>query len=85
MDPATTEPVDRYLEMMFFTSDNQIQWTQRFCSSFMIEIDTTFNTNNLRLPLIILTGIANTGMSFLLLSALRLVKAKLHLTSFLRR
>jgi hypothetical protein len=30
----------------------------------MVEIDTTFNTNNLRLPLTILTGISNTGDSF---------------------
>ena len=64
MDPATAEPVNRYLEMLFFMSENQIQWTQRFCSFFIIEIDITFNTNNLRLPLIVLTGIANTGMSF---------------------
>jgi hypothetical protein len=64
MDFATAEPVNRYLEMLFFISENQIQWIQWFCSSFMIEVDTTFNTNNLRLPLIILTGIANTRISF---------------------
>ena len=45
-------------------SDAQIQWGQRFSSSFMVEIDTTFNTNNLRLPLTIMTGINNTGASF---------------------
>jgi len=32
----------------------------------MIEIDTTFNTNSHRLPLTVLTGISNTGHSFLL-------------------
>ena len=30
----------------------------------MIEVDTTFNTNNLKLPLTIITGISNTGDSF---------------------
>jgi MULE transposase domain. len=30
----------------------------------MLEVDTTFNTNNLRLPLTVLTGITNTGNSF---------------------
>ena len=64
MDPATAEPINRYLEMLFFMSDAQIQWAQRFCSSFMLEVDTTFNTNNLRLPLTVLTGIINTGNSF---------------------
>ena len=64
MDPATAEPVKRQLEQLFFMSDVQIQWAQRFCSSFMIEVDTTFNTNNLRLPLTIITGISNTGDSF---------------------
>ena len=64
MDPATAEPVKRQLEQLFFMSDVQIQWAQRFCSSFMIEVDTTFNTNNLRLPLTIVTGISNTGDSF---------------------
>jgi hypothetical protein len=44
-------------------SDTQIQWAQRFCSSFIVEIDTIFSTNNLRLPLTILTGISNTGDS----------------------
>ncbi|KAI9766566.1 MAG: hypothetical protein M1839_004876 [Geoglossum umbratile] len=61
MDPVTAEPVNRYLEMLFFMSDTQIQWAQRFCSSFM---DTTFNINNLRLPLNVLMGITNTGSSF---------------------
>jgi hypothetical protein len=64
MDPATAEPISRYLEMVFFMSDTQIQWAQRFCISFMLEVDTTFNTNNLRLPLTVLTGITNTGISF---------------------
>ena len=64
MNSATAEPINRYLEMLFFMSDTQVQWTQQFCSSFMIEINTTFNTNNLRLPLIILTGVTNTRASF---------------------
>ena len=56
MDLATAEPVNRCLEMLFFMSDAQIQWAQRFCSSFMVEVDTTCNTNSLRLPLTVLTG-----------------------------
>ncbi|KAI9858475.1 MAG: hypothetical protein M1813_006417 [Trichoglossum hirsutum] len=64
MDLATAEPINCQLEQLFFISDTQIQWAQWFCSSFMIEVDTTFNTNALRLPLTILTSISNTGDSF---------------------
>ena len=64
MDSATANPISSRLEQLFFMSDAQIQWGQRFSSSFMVEIDTTFNTNNLRLPLTIVTGISNTGASF---------------------
>jgi hypothetical protein len=64
MDPATANPISRCLEQLFFMSDTQIQWAQRFCSSFMVEVDTTFSTNNLRLPLTVLTGISNAGESF---------------------
>ena len=64
MDPATAEPINRYLEMLFFMCNTQVQWAQRFCSSFMVEIDTTFNINNLKLPLIVLTEVTNTGDSF---------------------
>ena len=64
MDPATVEPVNCYLEQLFFISDTQIQWAQWFCSSFMLKVDTTFNTNIFKLPLTIVTGISNTGNSF---------------------
>jgi hypothetical protein len=64
MDSATVEPVNHYLKQLFFMSDPQIQWAQQFCSSFMLEIDTTFSTNNLRLPLTIVTSISNTRDSF---------------------
>ena len=57
MDLATVEPVNRYLEQLFFISDIQIQWVQQFCNFFRVEVDITFNTNNFRLSLIVLTGI----------------------------
>ena len=43
----------------------------------MIEIDTTFNTNILRLPLTIVTGVSNTGDSFPLAFSFVLSESKI--------
>ena len=37
---------------------------QRFISSFVVQTDATFNTNELNMPLLILVGITNTMSSF---------------------
>jgi len=64
MDSATGQPVRRQLEQIFFMSEDQIRLGQRFCSGFALQIDSTFNTNTLKLPLTILVGITNTGKTF---------------------
>jgi hypothetical protein len=64
MDSATGQPISRCLQQLFFISDAQIRLGERFCSSFMVEIDSTFNTNALRLLLTIIVGVSNTGMTF---------------------
>jgi hypothetical protein len=45
-------------------SPEQIKMARRFVSSFMYEIDATFNTNSLRLPLSVMVGIDNCGKTF---------------------
>jgi hypothetical protein len=47
-------------------SVDQILLTRRFVSGFMYETDATFNTNKLRLLLLVMVGIDNTGKTFLL-------------------
>jgi hypothetical protein len=66
MDLATGQPVFRCLQQLFFKLDAQIRLEERFCSSFMVEINLTFNTNALKLPLTIIMGVSNTRMTFLL-------------------
>ena len=39
---------------------------RRFCPDWMIQVDGTFNTNRIRMPLIDVLGVTNTGHSFLL-------------------
>jgi hypothetical protein len=64
MDLATANLISRRLEQLFFMFDAQIQWGQQFSSFFIVKVNTTFNTNNFRLPLTIMTGINNTGAFF---------------------
>ncbi|KAI9766567.1 MAG: hypothetical protein M1839_004877 [Geoglossum umbratile] len=66
MDSATANSISSHFKQLFFMSDAQMQWGQRFSSSFIVKIDTTFNTNNLRLLLTIVTNISKTEVSFLL-------------------
>ena len=42
----------------------QIKLARRFVSGFMYEIDATFNTNHLKLPLSVMVGINNRGKTF---------------------
>src|SRR5579862_206480 len=64
MNSTIANPISSHLKQLFFMSDTQIQCSQRFSSYFMVEIDTTFNTNNLRLLSTIMTSISNTETSF---------------------
>jgi hypothetical protein len=52
------------LQHIFFCSSDQIYLARRFASRCMIQIDATFNTNNLNLPLSVIVGVTNTGMTF---------------------
>jgi hypothetical protein len=45
-------------------SADQILLARRFVSGFMYETDATFNTNKLRLLLLVIVGIDNTGKTF---------------------
>jgi hypothetical protein len=45
-------------------SDDQIRLTCRFVSGFIYKTDATFNTNTLRLPLLVIVGIDNTSSTF---------------------
>jgi hypothetical protein len=53
------------LKAVFFTNDALIKQARRFCPDWMIQVDGTFNTNKIRMPLIDCLGINNTGKSFI--------------------
>ena len=54
----------RVVQDIFFINDAQIALARRFVSGFLYEMDATFNTNELRLPLSTMVGITNTGKTF---------------------
>jgi len=54
----------RRLDQIFFISDAQVVKSQRFCSDFVIEMDATFNTNILKMPLATVVGVDNHNRSF---------------------
>jgi MULE transposase domain len=54
----------RVVRDIFFMSDKQIRLARRFVSGFIYETDATFRTNTLRLPLLVMVGIDNTGATF---------------------
>jgi hypothetical protein len=53
------------LKAVFFTNDTLIKQARRFCPDWMIQVDGTFNTNKIRMPLIDCLGVNNTGKSFI--------------------
>jgi hypothetical protein len=53
------------LKAVFFTNDELIRLARRFTPDWMIQVDGTFNTNRIRIPLIDYLGVSNTGHSFL--------------------
>ena len=54
----------RVIRDLFWITPEQIRLARRFVSGFMYEIDSTFNTNRLCLPLSVIVGIDNTGKTF---------------------
>jgi hypothetical protein len=54
----------RVIRDIFWITPEQIRLARRFVSGFMYEIDSTFNTNRLRLPLSDIVGIDNIGKTF---------------------
>jgi hypothetical protein len=63
-DPAGLV-VQRVLKAVFFTNNDLIKLVRKFCPDWMIQADRTFNTNQIRMPLVDWLGISNTGTSFL--------------------
>ena len=53
------------LKAVFFTNDELIKLARKFTPNWMIQVDRTFNTNRIRMPLIDCLGVSNTGKSFL--------------------
>ena len=54
----------RVVRDIFFMSDKQIRLARRFVSRFIYKTDAIFSTNTLRLPLLVIVGIDNTGTTF---------------------
>jgi MULE transposase domain len=52
------------LEQIFFVKPSQIALSRRFVSDFVLELDATFNTNDLGLLLFVAVGITHTERSF---------------------
>jgi len=56
---------ERTLKAVFFTNNELMKLARRFTLDWMIQVDGTFNTNRIRMPLIDCLGVSNTGKSFL--------------------
>jgi hypothetical protein len=57
----------RKLIQPFFAHHEQLQAAKRFCSGWLIVIDDTFDTNQERLPLLVVVGVLNSGRAFLVM------------------
>ena len=64
MNALTGERESRVIQQIFFCSPLQITLARRFINEWVLQTNATFNTNNLRLPLSIMTGVTNTGKTF---------------------
>jgi hypothetical protein len=53
--------ISQKLIQIFFIHPKQVYLAQRFVAGFVMVIDGTFNTNSLRLPLLIAIGVTNSG------------------------
>jgi len=52
------------LDAVFFTLPGLITFARRFCPDWMIQVDGTFNTNVIKMPLINMIGVINMGSTF---------------------
>ncbi len=57
------DPGARNIKNMPFCKSEQIRLARRFVSSFIYETDATFNTNKLKMPLLVLFRILNIAKS----------------------
>jgi hypothetical protein len=57
--------IARKLVQIFWAHRKQLKAAQRFVADWVIIIDGTFNTNELRLPLLVCVGVLNTNKTFL--------------------
>jgi hypothetical protein len=57
--------VAKVLKAVFFTNNDLVRLARRFCPHWVIQVDGTFNTNAIRMPLIDCLGVSNTSKSFL--------------------
>jgi hypothetical protein len=58
------KPISRKLVRLFFAHRKQLEAATRFVAGRLIVIDGTFNTNDLRLPLLVIVGVLNTNQTF---------------------
>jgi MULE transposase domain len=56
--------ISRKLVQIWFTHPAQLEATRRFVTGFLLVVDGTFNTNDLRLTLVNMVGVLNTGETF---------------------
>ena len=56
--------IARKLVQIWFTHPILLEATRRFVADWLCVIDGTFNTNNLRMPILIAVGILNSGKTF---------------------
>jgi hypothetical protein len=56
--------IARKLIQLFFAHHEQLEAAKRFISDWLIVIDGTFNTNEDRLPLLVVVGVLNSGKTF---------------------
>jgi hypothetical protein len=54
----------KVVQDIFFMLDKQIRLARRFVNGFIYKTNATFNTNTLRLPLLVIVRIDNTGYTF---------------------
>lgn len=64
VDEATRADRSRKLEQIWFAHQRQLDIAKRFMSGFLLIVDGTFNTNTLRLPLLVVVGPTNMGQTF---------------------
>jgi hypothetical protein len=56
--------ISRKLVQIWFTHPAQLEATRRFVTGFLLVVDGTFNTNDLRLTLVNMVSVLNTGETF---------------------